>query len=99
MADSHSTDLSKLRIDRSRDSEPNDGSSGRKYLILFGVIAVAVVAAFLLFIGGGLSSSVEVKTFTVTSISPAQADGVLTACGYFVAQRQAAVASNGTGRL
>jgi multidrug efflux pump subunit AcrA (membrane-fusion protein) len=35
----------------------------------------------------------------VTAISPAQADAVLTASGYVVAQRQAAVASKATGRL
>jgi len=99
MADSNAPDLSKLRIDRSRDDDSNDGSSGRKYFLLFGGIAVAAVAIFFLFFRGSLASSVEVQTFTVTAISPAQADAVLTASGYVVAQRQAAVASKGTGRL
>jgi len=99
MAESNAPDLSKLRIDRSRDDDSNDGSSGRKYLFLFGGIAVAAVAAFFLFFRGSLASSVEVQTFTVTAISSAQADAVLTASGYVVAQRQAAVASKGTGRL
>ncbi len=99
MADSQAADLSKLRIDRSRDSETSESSSGRKYLLLFGGFAVAAVAAFFLFFRVSFVSGVEVQTFTVTAISPAQADAVLTASGYVVAQRQAAVASKGTGRL
>jgi RND family efflux transporter MFP subunit len=100
MAEANLNDLSKLRIDRSRESNSNEESrSSRKYLFLFGGIAVAAVAVFLLFFRGTLASSVEVQTFTVTAISPAQADAVLTASGYVVAQRQAAVASKGTGRL
>jgi len=99
MADPNAPDLSKLRIDRSRDAEPDNGSPGRKYLFLFGGIAVAAAAIFFLFFRGSLASSVEVQTFTVTAISPAQADAVLTASGYVIAQRQAAVASKGTGRL
>jgi RND family efflux transporter MFP subunit len=102
MADSQAADLSKLRIDpakRDRNSEVNENSTVRKYLFLFGGIAVAAVAIFFLFFRGSLASSVEVQTFTVAAISPAQANAVLTASGYVVAQRQAAVASKGTGRL
>jgi len=91
-------DLSKLRIDRSRDTETRESSSGRKYFFLFGGVVVAATAIFFLFFRGKLSA-VEVQTFTVTAISPGQADAVLTASGYVVAQRQAAVASKGTGRL
>jgi RND family efflux transporter MFP subunit len=46
-----------------------------------------------------LRSSVEVETYTINAISPAQADAVLTASGYVVAQRRAAVASKATGLL
>ncbi|MDZ7361585.1 MAG: efflux RND transporter periplasmic adaptor subunit [candidate division KSB1 bacterium] len=99
MADSNAADLSKLRIDRSRDAETSTGSSISKYLLLFGSIIVAAGAIVLLFFRGPLASGVEVKTFTVTAISPSQADAVLTASGYVVAQRKAAVASKGTGRL
>jgi len=99
MADSNAADLSKLRIDRHRDSETNNGASISKYFFLFGGIAVAAVVIFFLFFRGTLASSVEVQTFTVTAISSAQANAVLTASGYVVAQRQAAVASKGTGRL
>ena len=99
MSESKASDLSKLRIDRSRDDNSNENSSGRKYLFIFGGIAVAAAAVFFLFFRGSLASSVEVQAFTVTAVSPAQADAVLTASGYVVAQRQAAVASKATGRL
>lgn len=99
MAESNLNDLSKLRIDRNRESNSDESQASRKYLFLFGGVAVAAVAVFILFFRGTFASSVEVKTFTVTAISPAQADAVLTASGYVVAQRQAAVASKGTGRL
>ena len=100
MADSQAPDLSKLRIDPAkRDDESNANSSSRAYLLIFGGIAAAAVAIYFLFFRGALASSVEVQAFTVTAISPAQADAVLTASGYVVAQRQAAVASKGTGRL
>jgi RND family efflux transporter MFP subunit len=99
MADSHAADLSKLRIDRNRASETKESSSGRKYILLFGGIMVAVAAIFLLFFRGSFVSSVSVDMATVSAVSPAQANAVLTASGYVVAQRQAAVASKGTGRL
>lgn len=100
MADSHSADLSRLRIDPAkRESEANNNSSSQKYIFLLGGIAVAAVAIFFLFFRGSWASSVTVETATVASISPAQANAVLTASGYVVAQRQAAVASKGTGRL
>jgi HlyD family secretion protein len=99
MAESNLNDLSKLRIDRSAESNSDNGQTNRKYFFLFGGVVVAAVAVFLLFFRGTLASSVQVQTFTVTAISPAQADAVLTASGYVVAQRKAAVASKGTGRL
>jgi RND family efflux transporter MFP subunit len=95
-------DLSKLRIDpakRDRDSETYGNSPGRKYFFLFGGLAVAAAATFFLFFRGSLASGVAVETTTVSAVSPAQANAVLTASGYVVAQRQAAVASKGTGRL
>jgi RND family efflux transporter MFP subunit len=99
MAESNKADLSKLRIDRNWDADPNNGPAGRKYVILFSSAAVVVLAVVFLFLRGSLGSAVEVETFTVAAISPAQADAVLTASGYMVAQRYAAVASKGTGRL
>jgi RND family efflux transporter MFP subunit len=91
--------LSKLRIDRQRESPPDNGWANRKHVILFAGIAIAAVSAFMLFSRRTLGSDIEVETYKVTVISPAQADAVLAASGYVVAQRQAAVASKATGRL
>ena len=99
MTTSNTADLSKLRIDRQRESPPDKGWANRKQVSLFAGIAIAAVSVFLLFSRSALSSDIEVETCTVTAISPAQADAVLTASGYVVAQRQAAVASKATGRL
>jgi RND family efflux transporter MFP subunit len=99
MTTSNTADLSKLRIDRQREAPPDNGRANRKHVILFAGIATAVASAFLLFSRGTLGSDIEVETYTVAAISPAQADAVLTASGYVVAQRQAAVASKATGRL
>jgi RND family efflux transporter MFP subunit len=46
-----------------------------------------------------LSPAVEVQLATAALTSPSQANAVLTASGYVVARRKAAVASKGTGRL
>jgi HlyD family secretion protein len=45
------------------------------------------------------SPAIEVTLTTVSWTSPSQSNAVLTASGYVVAQRKAAVASKGTGRL
>jgi HlyD family secretion protein len=46
-----------------------------------------------------LNPGVQVQLATVSLTSPAQANAVLTASGYVVARRKAAVASKGTGTL
>ncbi len=91
-------DLSSLRIDRSNNHNPN---SSRKTVI---IIVVIIAAAILLFLGYTIGGSLfnpaeEVKLVTVTLQSPSQASADLAASGYVVAQRKAAVASKGTGRL
>ncbi len=99
MAESNQHDLSRLRIDRSREAEANLSGSKRNTAV-FGVIAgLAAVAVLFFFFRNGISSAVEIQTYKVTAVSPAQQNAVLTASGYVVAQRQAAVASKGTGRL
>jgi HlyD family secretion protein len=45
------------------------------------------------------SQGIEVKLITAVTQSPSQTNASLTASGYIVAQRKAAVASKGTGRL
>ena len=46
-----------------------------------------------------MSSAIQVKTGVVENVYPSQANSVLTASGYVVAVRKAAVGSKGTGRL
>ena len=93
------TDLTSLRIDRSAPS----GGSSRKFRALRKILGwVAVI----MLIGGGFfllkdyfNPGLEVQLVTVSLTSPAQANAVLTASGYVVARRKAAVASKGTGTL
>jgi len=59
-----------------------------------------VLLAILGYVASGLLSSPDpVEVGTVSMTSPSQANSVLTASGYVVASRKAAVGSKGTGRL
>lgn len=93
-------DLSSLRIDRSKHEEAPEPKRGfvLKLIIGFIVIGAVVAGSFLLF-GELFEQQVEVQLVSVSYSSPSQANAVLTASGYVVAQRKAAVASKGTGRL
>jgi RND family efflux transporter MFP subunit len=66
---------------------------------IFWSAAVAVLFGVLWLFKAFFTSGVEVWLATASLTSPAQANAVLTASGYVVARRQAAVASKGTGRL
>jgi len=93
------TDLSALRIDRSpagADS-PRKRRSKRRWIIWVLVAILFVVGARAL--KKWLDPGVEVQLATATMTSPSQANAVLTASGYVVARRKAAVASKGTGTL
>jgi len=70
------------------------------YYGLTGMAVMIVLALAVLWISGSLfSSAIEVRLTRATLQSPSQANAMLTASGYVVAQRKAAVASKGTGRL
>jgi HlyD family secretion protein len=92
-------DLSSLKIDRA--SQPVRGSrkfrTARRVVIWVIVLAVIVVGFF--FVKDLLTPGIEVQLATASLTSPAQANAVLTASGYVVARRKAAVASKGTGTL
>lgn len=100
MADTSKADLSKLRIDRSVDpAEPETSSSWTKWVLL-AILAGAVITAVLFYSSRPAESmAVEVQTFTISPAAQASQNAVLTASGYVVAQRKAAVASKGTGRM
>ena len=93
------SDLSSLRIDRSSRGEPSSRQrrSGGRWLV-WTIVIVALLAGALL-LKNWFSSGVEVQLATATLTSPSQANAVLTASGYVVARRKAAVASKGTGTL
>jgi len=92
------SDLSSLKINR---SENDSGPSKKKNItIIISILAVIVVA----FIGYSIlsplfSREIKVNLVEASLQSPALTGAVFTASGYVVAQRKAAVASKGTGRL
>lgn len=100
VTEAQGADLSGLRIRREKDASGPPGSN-RKRLVRIGALSVALIlVAAAAWIGiRSLDPAVNVKLVTVSYTSPSQANAVLTASGYVVAQRKAAVASKGTGRL
>ncbi len=93
------TDLTSLRIDRSAAS----GGSSRKFRALrkmLGWLAgIAIIVGGFFLLKDYFNPGLEVQLVTASLTSPAQANAVLTASGYVVARRKAAVASKGTGTL
>jgi RND family efflux transporter MFP subunit len=90
-------DLSRLKIDRSEKSVNPDSHRNRTIGIIIGLIALLVILFFVL--RSSFTQGIEVKLTTAVTQSPSQTNASLTASGYVVAQRKAAVASKGTGRL
>jgi len=91
------TDLSKLRIARGTQQRLQP-RRWRRALVL-ALIAVALAAAALVGYRMTIGAPPQVETTAVTLAYPYQADTVLNATGYVVAQRKASVASKATGRL
>ena len=94
-------DLSALRIDRTAHAAAGDGAAGgaRRWLTIGVPAAVVIVAVVLLLTSGALGSAAPVRLTSAVMVSPIRSGAVLIASGYVVAQRKAAVASKGTGRL
>lgn len=88
-------DLSSLRIDRSNNEENN---SSKKTIFIIISVVLLITLGYLV-ISSFLSNSVEVKLTSAVLQKPGQTTASLTASGYVVAQRKAAIASKGTGRL
>lgn len=92
-------DLSSLRIDRTQKNV-NPEQKQKVIKMIFWTIAVVAIALLIYFGFKNITSpAVEVTLTTATLQSSAQSSAVLTASGYVVAQRKAAVASKGMGRL
>jgi len=92
------TDLSSLRINRSA-AAPAPANNPKGHLVLYALLGASVVVIGLLVFGGGFTAAEQVEIATASYSYPSQANTVLTASGYVVAQRKADVASKGTGRL
>ena len=88
-------DLTSLRIDRSNKEEIK--SSKKNIYIIAGIILFLIVGYFI--ISSFFGSSIEVKLTNAVLQKPGQTTASLNASGYIVAQRKAAIASKGTGRL
>ena len=97
--ESRDTDLTSLRIDRSQPAS-GPGKHRRHFAkVIFWLVLLILLAGAGFYFKNLLDPGVEVRLATVALTSPAQAQAVLTASGYVVARRKAAVASKGTGRL
>lgn len=92
-------DLSSLRIDRTQNELPNPNKKKIYVIAASTIIAITVLIVLVGMWNKFMSPAVEVKLTTVELQSPSQTNAILQASGYVVAQRKAAVASKGTGRL
>jgi RND family efflux transporter MFP subunit len=91
-------DLSALRIDRAKPAGFSRKSRVARRVLTWTIVAIVLGAA--VFLGWQkFGPGVEVQLATASFVSPAQAEAVLSASGYVVARRKAAVASKGTGQL
>ncbi|MBX7153968.1 MAG: efflux RND transporter periplasmic adaptor subunit [Bacteriodetes bacterium] len=99
MSDAQHADLSALKINRNAPVQaPSGGTAWGKIVTIVLVLALLGGGAWW-FMGNSSFSAIEVDAVTATLSSPAQQNSVLTASGYVVAQRKAAVSSKVTGKL
>jgi RND family efflux transporter MFP subunit len=91
-------DLSALRISRNQERQDGPPKKTSTYIGIVVSILILGIAGFFLY-QSLFTPAIEVTLTTVSWTSPSQSNAVLTASGYVVAQRKAAVASKGTGRL
>jgi len=92
-----SVDLSSLRIQR--EDAPERPRNTKLKLIVFGLLAGIILILTVVMMTRPGRNANHLNLVEATTVYPTQADALLTASGYVVAQRQAAVASKGTGRL
>jgi RND family efflux transporter MFP subunit len=94
-------DLSSLKIDPSKREDSTNPEKNKKIYFRLAILVVLIIIVALVYVNRAtlFTSKPEVTLVSASLQSPAQANAVLTASGYVVAQRKAAVASKGTGRL
>ena len=92
-------DLNSLRIDRTEEKRPPDRNKKIITRVVISIIVLVVAFAAYRYVNSLLNKKEEVKLTIVSFQSGTYSSAVLNASGYVVAQRKAAVASKGTGRL
>src|SRR5437667_6336589 len=97
--DARQADLSALRINRAAEAAAASSPSHWRWPAIGVPTAVAVLVGAILFRTTGLLASAVPVRLTRDSLASPRSGAVLVASGYVVAQRKAAVASKGTGRL
>lgn len=90
-------DLKSLQIDKTKRYDDKPRSKVWNYLIAIVVIIVLVISYFMF--QEKIKPATQIKTTSVYLLSGENAQAELVASGYVVAQRNAEVASKGTGRL
>ena len=96
--DEPKVDLSRLRIQR-EPATPAPAERRSRWRPWIPAGAAIVLALLYLLFRSSITPAAEVDLAAVTLTFPSQANALLTANGYVVAQQKAAVASKGTGRL
>ncbi len=99
MTDQSGADLSRLRIQRTPPSSDNREGRPRTGIVLYIAGALVIGAAILFFLRTLGTQPEAIDTTTVSYISSSADRTILTASGYVVAQRKAALASKATGRI
>lgn len=97
--ESTKSDLSSLRIDRSEEKRPPDRNKKIITRSIITILLLLIAFAAYRFINSLLYKKEDVKLISVTFQTSSSSSAILNASGYVVAQRKAAVASKGTGRL
>ena len=92
-------DLNSLRIDRTEEKRPPGRNKKIITRIIVSVILLVIVFFAYKYVNSLLNKKEEVKLTTVSLQTGSYSSAVMNASGYVVAQRKAAVASKGTGRL
>jgi HlyD family secretion protein len=99
MQETNNIDLSKLRISREEQAPSNKPKQSRSKLLIYIAGLVILLLVIFYFYKTNLAPVEIVEVTVVSLVSPSQANALLTASGYVVAQRKAAIASKATGRL
>ncbi|MDP1675515.1 MAG: efflux RND transporter periplasmic adaptor subunit [Bacteroidota bacterium] len=97
MSETQNTDLSFLKINRNEPNKTTGNSRNKIILSIFVALIIIAIGSFFAVSSGSSSEKVELGTVALTTSG--QESAILSASGYIVAQRKAAVASKGTGRL